>query len=185
MARKDQTDILVKYVRDHVTARNTQSAPRVPLETLRRLEKAFSLLPEDVLKSFLSGERTLMVVIVPNLTIPYGMNTASHGSSKTKKYSITIYEENQDWPEDLFIGAFLRELGHVAAQRPPESEWPQSRGDRARYKEKLEYIADAMVWRWGLRHYSMRHLTATYPEHWVERIVTEIGKLIAQENATN
>jgi hypothetical protein len=28
----------------------------------------------------------------------------------------------------------------------------------------------------------MRHLTATYPQHWVEKIVVEIGKVLLEEN---
>ncbi len=32
-----------------------------------------------------------------------------------------------------------------------------------------KYVADAMVWKWGLRHYSMRPLYATYPEHWQKK----------------
>jgi hypothetical protein len=182
MARNNQTEALASYVRDNVKAR-TPSSPTVRAETLKRIEKAFSLLPEDVLELFLSAARSLTVVVAPDQSIPFGMSTTSQGPSRSREYVITIHEENQNWPEDLFIGSFLRELGHVVAQRPPENEWPQTRGDRARYKERLEYVADAMVWRWGLRHYSIRHLTATYPEHWVERIVDEIGKVLLEENA--
>jgi hypothetical protein len=180
MAQKDKSDSLPRYVRDHVKVRNIRSGPAVRSETLNRIEKSFSLLPDDVLNLFLSGARSLTIFIAPDQSIPYGMTTISQGPLRKREYTITIHEENQEWDEDLFIGAFLRELGHVVAQRPPESEWPQSRGDRARHKERLEYIADAMVWRWGLRHYSIRHLTATYPEHWVERIVDEIGKMLLQ-----
>jgi len=185
MARKNEADSVASFVRDHVKARNTRSGSTVRSETLDRIEKAFSLLPDEVLDLFLSGVRSMMVIIAPDQSIPYGMSTASQGPSRAREYTITIHEENQGWPEDLFIGAFLRELGHVVAQRPPESEWPQSRGDRARYKERLESVADAMVWRWGLRHYSIRHLTATYPEHWVERIVEEIEKMLLEENSMN
>jgi hypothetical protein len=146
-----------------------------------RFEKALSLLPEDVLKIFLAGARNLTVVIMPDAGLPLGMSTRSQGPPEARTYRIMLYEEQQEWSEDLFLGAFLRELGHVVAERPPEVEWPKSRGDRARYKERLEYVADAMVWRWGLRHYSMRHLTATYPKHWVEKIVVEIGKILLEE----
>jgi hypothetical protein len=66
---------------------------------------------------------------------------------------------------------------------PPEDEWQATRGDRARFKEKLEHRSDAMVWRWGLRHYSMSYITATYPSHWVERIAEEIGKTMLDDNA--
>lgn len=180
MGERDQSASLAQYVRDHVEFRTGETKHGTRSETLGRIGKAFGLLPEEVIDLFLSGSRSLAVLIVPDTGLPYGMSTASRGPADARVYTITVHEENQGWPEDLFLGAFLRELGHVVALRPPETEWPQSRGDRARYKERLEYIADAMVWRWGLRHYSIRHLTATYPEHWVERIVVEIGKILSE-----
>lgn len=176
-----QSEAVSKYVRDHVRSGRVGSGKKVASATAKRVEKAFSLLPEDVLGLFLSETRNLQIVIMPDVGLPLGMSTKSQGLPDARTYRIMLYEEQQEWPEDLFLGAFLRELGHVVAQRPPEDEWPKSRGDRARYKERLEYIADAMVWKWGLRHYSMRHLTATYPPHWVEKIVVEIGKLLLEE----
>ncbi len=176
-----QSEAVSKYVRDHVRSGRVGSDNKVALATAKRFEKAFSLLPQDVLGLFLSEMRDLQVVIMPDVGLPLGMSTKSQGPPDARTYRIMLYEEQQEWPEDLFLGAFLRELGHVVAQRPPEDEWPKFRGDRARYKERLEYIADAMVWRWGMRHYSMRHLTATYPPHWVEKIVVEIGKLLLEE----
>jgi hypothetical protein len=177
-----QIDAITNYVRDHVRSGRTGKEWKVASSTSDRFEKAFSLLPEDVLRLFLSGARNLSVVIMPDAGLPLGMSTRSKGPPEARTYRIMLYEEQQEWPEDLFLGAFLRELGHVVAERPPEDEWPKSRGDRARYKERIEYLADAMVWRWGLRHYSMRHLTATYPQHWVERIVVEIGKILLEES---
>jgi hypothetical protein len=177
-----QSEAVAKYVRDHVRPGRPDRDRKVASATAKRFEKAFSLLPEDVLGLFLSGARNLTVVIVPDVGLPLGMSTRSQGPPDARTYRIMIYEEQQEWAEDLFLGAFLRELGHVVAQRPPEDEWPKSRGDRARYKERIECIADSMVWKWGLRHYSMRHLTATYPQHWVEKIVVEIGKLLLEEN---
>jgi hypothetical protein len=176
-----QSEAVSKYVRDHVRSGRVGRDANVSSTTAGRFEKAFSLLPEDILELFLSGARNLTVVIMPDVGLPLGMSTKSLGPPDARTYRIMLYEEQEEWPEDLFLGALLRELGHVVAQRPPEDEWPKSRGDRARYKERLEYIADAMVWRWGLRHYSMRHLTATYPQHWVERIVVEIGKILLED----
>jgi hypothetical protein len=180
MVEKYQQTVLEKYVRDHLEFRTKRTTGAVRSQTLERIVKALSLLPEEVLGLFLSGSRSLTVIVEPDATLPYGMSTSSRGPAGAREYAIVLHEENQDWTEDLFLGAFLRELGHVVAQRPPEVEWPQTRGDRARYRERLEYVADAMVWRWGLRHYSMRHLAATYPEHWVERIVVEIGKILLE-----
>ncbi|HMK37267.1 MAG TPA: hypothetical protein VK463_19490 [Desulfomonilaceae bacterium] len=176
-----QNHSLVTYVRSHVRFGDIKSGQEIRSETLNRIEKTFLLLPDDALEAFLSGERNLTILIVPDLDIPYGMATTSTGPPAARKYTITAHAENLEWPEDLFIGALLRELAHVVARRPPENEWPQARGDRARYKERLEYVADAMVWRWGLRHYSIRHLTATYPEHWVERIIEEIEKVVLED----
>ncbi|MGB6063394.1 MAG: hypothetical protein WBG50_01210 [Desulfomonilaceae bacterium] len=178
-----EREAVAQYVREHVQFDRSGKSGKVISAAGKRFEKAFLLLPNEVLRLFLSGARNLTIVITPDPALPLGMSTKTQGPPNAREYKITVYDEHQEWPEDLFLGSFLRELGHVVAQRPPEDEWPTSRGDRARYKERLEYIADAMVWRWGLRHYSMRHLTATYPQHWVERIVVEIGKILLEESA--
>jgi hypothetical protein len=149
---------------------------------LERFEKAFSVLPPEIAELFLSEDRTLSVVVLPDTKLPLGMRTKSEGPPEARTYTIMVFREHAEWSENHFLGAFLRELGHVAAERPPESEWPEARGDRSRFKEKLECRADAMVWRWGLRHYSMIHLTATYPAHWVDRIVAEIDKMLLKED---
>ena len=170
-----------EYVRDHVRLSPHSKKRTVRADTSARIEKALSLLPDEALDLFLSNERLLTVIIEPDLKIPFGMNTRTRSYADGRKYTITIREEHEDWSEDLFLGAFLRELAHVVGEWPPEEEWPAARGDRARFRERMEYVADAMVWRWGLRHYSMRHLYATYPEHWVERIITEIGKIMLED----
>jgi len=150
-------------------------------KTLKRLERAFLLLPPGAADLFLSGSRELIVMIRPDPGFPLGMATRSEGAADARRYSIVVYEEHLSWPEDLFIASFLRELGHVVAERPPEEEWPQARAERARHKAVLECRADAMVWKWGLRHYSMRHLTHTYPKHWVDEIVADIEKMLREE----
>ncbi|MCX5861510.1 MAG: hypothetical protein NTW27_05255 [Deltaproteobacteria bacterium] len=147
-----------------------------------RVQKAFSFLPDDILDLFLSGNRIASMVVIPDTGLPLGMTTRSEGPARSRRYTVVIHPEHRGWPEDRFIGAFLRELGHVVSERPPEDEWPQARGDRSRYKEQLECRADAMVWRWGLRHYSMAYLAATYPSHWADRIVDRIGKMLLEEN---
>jgi len=145
-----------------------------------RLHKALSILPEEMLDLFLTGERSLKIMVARDPGFPLGMKTSTQGAEPNRQYTVTIYEEHAHWSEDTFIGALLRELAHVVASRPPESEWPASRGDRARYKEMLECRADAMVWQWGLRHYSMAHLSATYPQHWVDKILQDISKMLLQ-----
>lgn len=149
--------------------------------TLSRFEKALSLLPDEVLDLFLSGDRKLVVTVTVDSTFPMGMATGTEGPAGRRRYTIVVYDEHQAWPEDRFIGAFLRELGHVVGERPPKDEWPVGRGERSRYKEKLECRADAMVWRWGLRHYGMSYLAATYPPHWVDRIVEDISKMMLDD----
>jgi hypothetical protein len=150
-------------------------------ETRNRLAKALSLLPEDAQELFLRAERRLTLVVKPDTAVPLGMTTAVEGPKKARSYVIIIYEEDTRRPEDLFVGSVLRELGHVVLERPPEREWPENRGERARFKQALECRADAVVWQWGLRHYSMRHLAATYPPHWVDNIVKEIEKFLTGE----
>jgi hypothetical protein len=176
-----KTDAVAKYVREHVQierSRKDRGPSPVPTD---RFEKTFSILPEEVLDLFLTSARSLSVKVMPDPSLPLGMQTRTEGSVGRRKYTIVVYREHFQWPEDLFIGAFLRELGHVVAERPPETEWPTSRGDRSRFREKLECRADAMVWRWGLRHYNIRFLTATYPEHWVKTIIEQIGKMLLEE----
>ena len=176
-----QNNPIAQYVK-RIVHLETEFADRDSESLLyERLEKSFSLLPEEVLGLFLQGSRALVVEVMADPQLPLGMVTKSKGPARKRQYVVVTYPEHANWTENRFIGAFLRELGHVVAQRAPEDEWPVSRGDRARFKERLEYLADAMVWRWGLRHYSMSFLSATYPPHWVERIVVEIGKTLLEE----
>ncbi len=174
--------MVAEYLRHHVRFEEPVKDGKTRTVLFERFKKAFSVLPGEVLDLFLSDARNLTVVIVPDAELPLGMRTMSEGPPDSRAYIIMVFQEHRDWAEDHFVGAFLRELGHVVAQRPPESEWPATRGERSRFREKLEYRADAMVWGWGLRHYSMSHLTATYPLHWVERIVVEIGKILLEED---
>jgi hypothetical protein len=176
-----QADPVSKYVREHVSIRSPKNQVALFPSTAGRFTQAFSLLPEETLDLFLSGRRFLQVEILPDPGLPLGMKTQTRGSGSARRYTIIVYHEHFTWPKDLFIGAFLRELGHVVAERPPEDEWPADRGARARFKERIENLADAMVWRWGLRHYSMRQLYATYPSHRVEQIVAAIEKIVAEE----
>jgi hypothetical protein len=141
-----------------------------------RYEQALSLLPEEVLDSFLAGRYAVRIIVMPDPQLPMGMSIKVEDSGNKRRYTIFVYEEQCGWPEDRFLGALLRELGHVVAGKPPEHRWPQARGERARFKEMLECKADALVWQWGLRHYSMSHLNATYPPHWVDRIVKQISE---------
>ncbi len=179
-----KTDSVAAYVREHVhwECPLGDNEKRQPGLAIQRIERAFLLLSDEVLDLFLSGDRMLFVRIESDAPLPLGMAMRSNGPTDARTYSIVVREEHLSWPEDLFIGAFLRELGHVVASRPPEAEWPQSRAERARYKEHLELKADAMVWQWRLKHYSMIHLTATYPEHWVEKIVEDIERMLREGN---
>ncbi len=152
--------------------------------TAAMIEKTFALIPDEALDLFWSGHRDVAIEVLPDLRVPFGMSVGVFGSPAQRKYVITMYDEQQDLPADLFIGTLLRQLGHVAGKYPPEEDWPQSRGDRARFKEHLENLADATVWRWGLRHYSMRYLTATFQEHWVDRIVKDVSHILLNDTPT-
>lgn len=176
------SDAVAAYVRAHVHMKPSPEQVRLFPALAGRFEKAFLLLPDETLELFLSGARSLSVDIMPDPGLPLGMRTRAAGTRSDRHYTITIYHEYLGLPEDLFLGSFLRELGHVVAELPPEREWPETRGDRARFKERLENRADAMVWRWGLRHYSIRHLTATYPSHRVDLIIEAIGQALLEED---
>ncbi|MBI5568673.1 MAG: hypothetical protein HY914_01875 [Desulfomonile tiedjei] len=176
-----QPDAVAKYVQEHVRLGISPRDGRLFPSTAARFEKALSLLPDETLELFLSGARSLTIHVQADPELPLGMRTESRGSAAKSEYTIIVYQEHLGWPEDLFMGAFLRELGHVVAERPPEPEWPTQRGERARFKELLENRADAMVWRWGLRHYSIRHITATYPSHRVDQILAAIEQVLLDE----
>lgn len=170
-----------KFVEETLRLAGGVRDPKVKKVFADRYEKTLSLLPEEVLDLFLSRKRDVQVIVMPDPKLPVGMSTRTEGPPKQRRYTIFLYEEHSLWPEDHFLGGLLRELGHVVAKRPPEAEWPKARGERARFKEMLECRADAMVWRWGLRHYNMSYLVATFPQHWVERIVKQIGDFFLSE----
>ncbi|MFH0960185.1 MAG: hypothetical protein V1897_15940 [Pseudomonadota bacterium] len=152
--------------------------------TSLRIVKAFESLPGEILDLFLTGTRNLRIRLIPDPILPFGMKTRSENCSGQLIYTLTVCNEAQDWDEDRFLGSFLRELGHVVAMLPPECEWPTNRGERARFRELVECKADAMVWKWGLRHYDIIYLSATYPSHWVDKIVNDISlMLICGENS--
>ncbi|MFH0826033.1 MAG: hypothetical protein V2B18_25030, partial [Pseudomonadota bacterium] len=126
-----------------------------------------------------TGELKLTLIAGADPGFPMGMNGRTYGVSGERRYVILIFREHGSWPEDVFIGALLRELAHVVARRPPESEWPEARKERALFKEGIEYRADAMVWRWELSTYSLSHLNATYPPHRVDAILPKIAEALS------
>jgi hypothetical protein len=144
------------------------------------LRQAFFLLPAKVRDRFLGGIPPLSILVLPDEALPVGMTTGVEVLQSTRTYLITMHSEHLDWPDKDFIGAFLRELGHVEGRRPPEDEWPIPRAERSKFREILECRADAMVWRWGLKEYSLAHLNRTYPAHWMERIVADIEAMLAE-----
>lgn len=184
MATAQADQDFAAYVRQILRFSPQINDTRLAEITVGRIEKALSLMPDEASNLFLSGARNLTIILLPDAGLPVGMTTKVDGPAHTRKYAIEMRQEHQDWPEDLFLGALLRELAHVVASKPPKSEWPSARGDRARFKERIEYRADAMVWRWGLRHYNLRFIAATYAPHWVERIVEEIDKIVREEDSS-
>lgn len=173
---------IVKYLNFRVDFGETKSKGSKRETTLSRMATAFDSLPEDVLDIFLKESRDLQIRLIPDPSLPFGMKTRSENLSGRLTYILTICDEAQEWPEDHFIGCFLRELGHVVAKLPPECDWPTERGERARFREFAECRADTMVWRWGLRHYDIVYLTATYPSHWVDKIVNDISLMLISDN---
>lgn len=178
---REKEDALDEYVRDAVHWRSPRGDRKERTIAALRIKKAFSLLPHKVLTLFLSGARVLDIEVVEDTPIPLGMRTSVQGLAPGRVYKITLHREEAAGPEDSFIGSFLRELGHVVAERPPEDEWPKSRAERTCFKQKLESRADAMVWRWGLRHYSMIHLSAAYPQHRLDAIIADIARVLLEE----
>ncbi|MCA1962255.1 MAG: hypothetical protein LDL33_15865 [Desulfomonile sp.] len=138
------------------------------------IEKAFGLLPDAAADLFISGRRDLTVLLTPDPGLPLGMKVSSEGPTDARRYTITIFEELQELPEDLFIASFLRQLALVSEEIPPEEDWPAQRSQRSRMRELLEARADALVWDWGLKDQNLRFLEATYPPYIVKDIIASI-----------
>lgn len=158
--------------------------PRLHRHIVARIDKAFALLPGPVQDLFISRTIGIVIMIEPDPGFPLGMRTTSSGPADNRLYSIVVLEEHGTWLEDRFIAALLHELGHVVARLPPPEEWPTSRAERAQFKEMLECRADCMVWKWGLKEYSMCYLTSTYPAHRIEAIVAQIEEMIENDRST-
>ncbi len=175
--------IISNYVEDRLDFKGIKPYKARIDVTQSRIIKAFDNLPVEILNLFLDGSRNLSIKIIPDPKLPFGMRTISKRSSNGLTYTLNICDEAQDWTEDHFLGAVLRELGHVTAELPPDDEWPLERGARARFKESVECRADALVWSWGLRHYDIIYLSETYPSHWVDKIVNDISMMILSMGA--
>lgn len=167
-----------KYLKDNLEFHPDVADDQIREFAAARFTNAFLLLPGDILDMFLSGSRRLKIRLSPNTALPMGMATRSEGDSKVGKFIITSYPEHLEWDERHFIGAFLRELGHVVLNRPPEVEWPTGRLERSQFKEELECKADTIVWKWGLMSFNVDYLYNTYPTHWAERIIESIEKFL-------
>lgn len=176
----NKNDAVVRYVRSHVKMGPHGGNSRLSDAVVKRFTRILRLLPARTLEVLLSGTRSLSVLILPTPGAPMVMKTRCYGPPYAREYSLVLYEEHLGFPEDHFIGAVLRELGHVVGGIPPEEEWPPTRSDRAQFKERLETLADALVWQWGLKRYSLAYLTNTFPPHWAERIVGDIERVVAE-----
>lgn len=180
MAKKGKKPTTAQFVAQNVRVSHEVRDPQKKESFISRLTQALSMLPDTALDLFLTGKRPLTIRIEPDTPLPLGMKTRTSGPPSCRSYEITIYEEHHELPDDLFAASFLRELGHVAAQRPPEREWPEARLERAHFKEALENRADAMVWRWGLRHLNIRYITATFPPHRIDGLIQSIGQALLE-----
>jgi hypothetical protein len=180
----EPNDRISEYLNLRIDFGGIASGPR--RETTRsRIAKAFESLPGEIVDLFLNGTRNLQIKLIPDPILPFGMKTRTESHLGRLIYTLTICDEAQLWEEDRFLGAFLRELGHVVAMLPPEREWPTDRGERARFRELAECKADALVWKWGLRHYDIIYLSATYPSHWVDKIVNDISLMLIYDEKSD
>lgn len=179
-SERDRAESIREYAESNVKASRFLGEAGCRAILVGRFEKAFSVLPDEVADLFLSGKRRLTVIMEPDPGLPSGMRTQADGPREDRRHTIIVFREHLEWPEDLFLGALLRELGHVVGNRPPESEWPEARSERTRFKELLENRADAVVWKWGLRHYNMRFLAATYPPHRLDDIIAAIERNLVE-----
>lgn len=109
------------------------------------------------------------------------MRTRSEDHPQSRNYFITLTEEHASLRPPEFAAAFLRELGHVAAGRPPESSWPTERREAAEFRELIEARADLMVWKWGLKELSLAFLRGAYPPHRVDIIVERLEAMDTDE----
>lgn len=180
MSKDERQSAIQQYLTGRVRRLAGQPGSSLARETTARLQKAFALLPSDTQDLLLSGTIDLAVIVAPNPGLPMGMQTTREEVIDHQRCTIITYEEHQEWSEEVFIGAFLRQLAHVVAGHPSEEEWPASRAERARFKELLEHQADALLWRWGLKDYSMCYIQASYAPHRVPLIMSEIERLLEE-----
>jgi hypothetical protein len=136
--------------------------------------EVFSLIPQDILSLFLEGHRDLSIIVTPDSELPMVMKTFSRRKEEGLHYTIQMQPSHLEFPRNRFIGNLLRELAHVANAIPPENEWPTQRAQRAETKERLELLADAQVWTWGLKHYNVSYIWGAYPPHIAEQIILDI-----------
>ncbi len=183
MAPDEKALAVSDYVERIVGFGESCSAPRCHHDSTERIKKAFDLLPDEVTNQFLSGEIRLTVIVEPEPFIPMGMKIRADGPLELRRFTVAVFQGQLEWPEDVFIASFLREIAQAAAGRPPEEEWPTKRGERSRFREMLENQADLMLWKWGLREQDIRFLTATYPPHRVDEIVEAIDEMLRAEQA--
>ncbi len=178
----EDAELLERFVRSLISEPKSPTASHHIAEICSRIAMALKLLPDDERDTFVSGRRKLSVEIVREPKIPFGMKTRSTTGIENREYTIFVCEECGEWEQNRFLGALFHEFGHIISEIPPEEEWPITRGDRARFKEYRELLADCVVWKWGLRHYDVSYLIATFPPHWVDRIITDIEKLMATDD---
>lgn len=143
------------------------------------IEESLSIIPPKALELFLGGERDLTIFIGPGSRLPMVMKTSSERHSSGRVYTIQLTPEHLELPKNVFMGNFLRELGHVVNSIPPMEDWPSQRKQRAQMKERMELRADAVVWQWGLKHYNISYIMATYPQHIADQIISDIEEYLS------
>ncbi len=143
-----------------------------------RIAQTLDLLPDRAFDLFLNHHRDVAFRVLVQSDVPLGMRTLVSGPKHARQYSILLYDDQLHWKEKLFHGALLRELAHVVLEKPAPFELPVNRRERSMHIEHMEHRADALVWRWGLRDYSVHFISQTYPAQYVDRILMHVADLM-------
>lgn len=165
---------MIDHVHGILKIEGNVAAPGLKERSADLISQVLSLAPQDVLKTLLESDRSLAIRLSQDSGLPMPMKTTCKRHKGTNQYTIYMQPHHADLSRNVFIGAFLREIAHVVLEIPPKEEWPSDRRQRAEMKEDLELKADALVWSWGLRHYDLAYIWATFPNHIAEQLISDI-----------
>ncbi len=172
---KNKPDLqLMDHVRSILKIEGKISDQEIQEQIVGLVTEVMKIAPEEVSRELLERERSLTIHVTQDSGLPMPMKTTCKRDKGVNRYTIAMQLHHVDLSRNVFVGAFLREIAHVVLEIPPEQEWPTDRRIRAEMKKDLELKADSQVWSWGLRHYDIAYIWATFPNHIAEQLISDI-----------